>query len=101
MDEEKMVKSITWGINNNYDILLLESNQINYDDQTIIWNEKEIYYIKNIKIEFILKEIKDFVNKNKKSFVKLLINDLTNNVDSMIINTPWEIIDKNIIEKLY
>ena len=101
MEEEKIINSIKWGIDNNYDILLLHSNQINYNEQRIIWDEKEIYYIKNIKIEYILKEIKDYVVKNKKTFIKLIINDLSNNVDGMVINTPWEIIDKNIIEKLY
>ncbi|VVU94847.1 hypothetical protein CPAV1605_572 [seawater metagenome] len=98
MEEDKLINAISWALENNYDIILIATDEIDYNEQRLIWQNKNKYYIKNLKIEFILKEIKLYMNDNKKYFIKILFNDLKNNIEFFLINTPWEIIDKNKID---
>jgi hypothetical protein len=98
MHEETVKNIILIAIDNNNDIIILATNIINYNEQKLIWN-KQKYYVKNLKIELIIKEIKNFINSNKKSFIKLQIFDNKNTLESIFINLPWEIINKNELKE--
>lgn len=93
MNDKKAHNMISLALQNNYDIVLLSTNLIDYQLKKLIWNNNE-YYIKNIKIDYINKEIKNYINNNKNSFIKLIIKN-TNDVDNIFLNIPWDIIDKN------
>lgn len=94
-----IIGKIEMGVKNDYELILEFSNNINYNNQKIMWNNKS-YFIKNIKIDHIIREIKEFINIHKKDFVKLSINNMSKNIGSYFINIPWEIInlDKIIID---
>jgi len=87
---------INFAIKNNYELILDYSYNLDYNNQKIIWNNQK-YYIKNIKIDHILKEIREFTSNNKKAFIKLSINNLDKNIDWLFVNTPWEVIEINNI----
>lgn len=91
-----IIGKIEMGIKDNYELMLEYSSNIDYCNQTIVWNNKS-YFIKNIKIDHIIKEIKEFINIHKKDFVKLSINNMSKNIGSYFINIPWEIIN---VEKI-
>lgn len=93
MNDKKAHNMISLALQNNYDIVLLSTNLIDYQLKKLIWNNNE-YYIKNIKIDYINKEIKNYINNNKNSFIKLIIKN-TNDVDNIFLNIPWDIVDKN------
>ncbi len=93
MEEDKLTNALSWALENNYDIILIATDEIDYNEQRLVWCDKNKYYIKNLKID-------SYVNDNKKYFIKILFNDLKNNIDFFLINTPWEIIDKNKIDVL-
>jgi hypothetical protein len=98
MDEERIIKTVTWAVENNFDIILMCTDVIDYQEQRLLWDDNK-YYIKNLKIDCIMKEIKNYINDNKKFFIKILLNDLKNNLESFLINIPWDIIEKTKIEK--
>lgn len=91
-----LIEKINQAINNNYDLFLEYSYNIDYQNQKIKWNNHK-YYIKNLKIDHIIREIKDFTTNNKKSFIKLTINNMSKNISWYFINTPWDIIELNKI----
>ena len=93
MNDKKTNNMIYLALQNNYNIVLLSTNIIDYELKKLIWNDNE-YYIKNIKIDYINKEIKNYINNNKNSFIKLIIKN-TNHEDSIFVNIPWDIVDKN------
>ena len=68
-----ILERISIAIEKNYEIILESSSNIDYDNQRILWNNKK-YYIKNIKIDHISKEIKEYIGNNRKNFIKLSIN---------------------------
>jgi hypothetical protein len=87
-----LIDKINIAIKNNYELILDYSFNVDYVNQRIIWNNQK-YYIKNIKIDHILKEIKEFISNNKKAFIKLSLNNMDKNIDWIFVNTPWEIIE--------
>ena len=87
-----IIEKIESGIQDNCEIILEYSDKIDYIYQKILWNNQS-YYIKNIKMEHILKEIKEFTSNHKKDFVKITINNMSKNIGGYFINIPWEIID--------
>ena len=89
MNDKKVSNMISLALNNNYDIVLLSTNLIDYELKKLIWNNNE-YYIKNIKIDYINKEIKNYINNNKNSFIKLIIKN-ENFIDTIFLNIPWDI----------
>ena len=91
-----LIDKISIAIKSNYDLILEYSFNIDYNNQRIIWNNQK-YYIKNIKIDHILKEIKEFITNNKKAFIKLSLNNMNKNIDWIFVNTPWEVIETNKI----
>lgn len=93
---ELILDKINIAIDNNYDIILEYSANIDYANQKIIW-DNEKYYIKNIKIDHIVKEIKEYTNEKKKAFIRLIINNMSKNIEWFFINSPWDIIDPNNI----
>ena len=91
-----IIEKIESAIHDNCEITLEYSDKIDYIYQKILWNNQS-YYIKNIKMDHILREIKDFNSNHKKDFVKVTINNMSKNIGSYFINIPWEIIDHDKI----
>jgi len=91
-----LIEKINMAIKNNYDLVLEYSFNLDYNEQKVIWNNQK-YYIKNIKIDHILKEIREFISNNKKAFIKLSFNNMNKNIDWIFVNTPWEVIESNKI----
>jgi hypothetical protein len=91
-----LIDKINFAIKNNFELILDYSFNLDYNNQKIIWNNQK-YYIKNIKIDHILKEIREFISNNKKAFIKLSLNNLDKNIDWIFVNTPWEVIEINNI----
>jgi len=91
-----LTDKITKAIENNNDLILEASLKLDYTNQRIIW-DKNKYYIKNIKVEHITKEIKEYINQKKKNFIRLSINNMSKNIEWFFINLPWDIIDVNRI----
>ena len=75
MDDDRLIDTLTWALDNNYDIILTNTNKINYSDQKLIWSNSNNYYVKNFKIDYAIKEIKQYIYNNKKSFVKIKFNN--------------------------
>ena len=91
-----LIDRISKAIENNNDLILESSLKLDYTNQKIIWDNSK-YYIKNIKIDHIIKEIKEYVNQKKKNFIRLSINNMSKNIDWFFVNLPWDIIDSEKI----
>ena len=93
---ELILERISIAIEKNYEIILEYSSNIDYNNQRITWDNQK-YYIKNIKIDHISKEIKEYIIGKKKYFIKLSINNMSKNIEWFFLNLPWEMIDTDKI----
>jgi hypothetical protein len=77
-------------IQNNNNIQLEYTNKVNNVEHVLIWSNN-IYTIKYNNIEKIKKEIDEFIENHHDYFIKMMINDLTYDLQnySYIIHTPW------------